>query len=236
MNQVKEELSKSGFSYCDGKYENLDSPLEVVCSEGHKTIVTMKTIRKGKAVCTSCSQLNQAFEVEIELKKPTKKQGKRVLALDNATYKTGYSIFEGRTLLTHGVKSLSQKDYVLRMIELKQWMYAMADLWEIDYIGLESVQLQENPQTLIILAKLLGVLEIASYEKTQKIVPPTSSQTWKSFCGIKGRTRSQQKENAQEFVKKKFGFIATQDAADAICLGWFLSHQVILDDMIDFTK
>jgi Asp/Glu/hydantoin racemase len=46
-----------------------------------------------------------------------------------------------------------------------------------------------------------------------------SSNTWKSKLGIKGRTRIDQKKNAQEFVLKTYNKKVSQDEADAICIG-----------------
>lgn len=234
IEKIKEELSSAGFSFKSGTYENLTSVLDIACKEGHVFPTTLKQVRTKKVKCPTCEGYDQAYEKEIKMATPSKKTGIRVLALDNATNKTGYSVFEGGKLLTHGVKATTQKDSISKIIELKNWLVGMIKLWEIDRIGVENVQLQDNPQTLILLSKLLGVLEVAGQEITQKPVMVVSSSTWKSFCGIKGKNRSQQKEDAQRFIKVKFGFVATQDASDAICLGLYVVNQATLDTMIDF--
>ena len=43
--------------------------------------------------------------------------------------------------------------------------------------------------------------------------------TWKSTLGIKGRTRPEQKRNAQQYVINTYGVTPTQDECDAICIG-----------------
>ena len=45
------------------------------------------------------------------------------------------------------------------------------------------------------------------------------SGTWKSTLGIKGRTRPEQKRNAQEYVLQTYNVKAIQDVCDAICIG-----------------
>jgi Holliday junction resolvasome RuvABC endonuclease subunit len=50
------------------------------------------------------------------------------------------------------------------------------------------------------------------------VVPPTR---WKSLCKIPGKKRAEQKENTIQFVKDKFNLDdITEDAADAIAMGW----------------
>jgi len=48
------------------------------------------------------------------------------------------------------------------------------------------------------------------------------ASSWKHTCGIKGKGREAQKANAQAFVKNTFAIDATQDEADAICLGYHI--------------
>jgi len=236
IEKIQAELAEFGFVFKSGTYENLSSVLEIACKEGHMFPTTLKQVRTGKVKCSTCNGYDAAFETESKMATLPKKEARRVLALDNATNKTGYAVFEGNKLLTHGVKSTNQKNPILKIIELKNWMIGVIGLWKIDVIAVENVQLQDNPQTLILLSKLLGVLEVAGQELTKEEVLVVSSNTWKSFCGIKGKTRFQQKEDAQKYIKVKFGFVATQDAADAICLGLYAVHQATLNHMVDFSK
>lgn len=224
LDAVKTEIKELGYTYQEGEYKNLKSVLVVVCKEGHETTTTLHDLRK-KRPCPTCSQFEVTDAEEVMMSKLPKKKGKRVLALDNATKVTGYSIFEDGKLLDHGVKKIDDSTKQnLRISYMKQWFVSMLTVWEIDAVGLENVQYQGNPQTLITLSKLLGALEVASLEFN---IEPyiVSSQTWKSFCKIKGKNRFQQKENAQNHVKARYGFVASQDAADAICLGEYVAAQ-----------
>lgn len=75
-----------------------------------------------------------------------------------------------------------------------------------------------NVQTFKVLAEVFGVTHeyLASQGHSYYIV---SSNTWKSKLGIKGRTRPEQKKNAQNYVLTTFGKKVSQDEADAICIG-----------------
>ena len=181
-----------------------------------------------------CDGYKKAEEKEIQMTAVPKKKGTRILGLDNATNTTGYAIFENGELLTYGIKKTSKNDPIRKAAELKQWLVGMLKLWEIDYLALENVQYQGNPQTLITPAKLLGILENAAFEVTNLEPIVVYASTWKSHCQIEGKTRAAQKEDAQNFVKRKFNIVATQDACDAICLTIYAVNQIKLNQMVTF--
>ncbi len=224
LDAVKKEISELGYTYSSGQYTNLKSVIVVKCSEGHENTTTLHDLRK-KRPCPVCSQFIVTKEEEQMMADLPKKKGYRILALDNATKITGYAIFEDGAMIHYGIKEISSDTAQnLRIAYMKQWFTSMLTVWDIDGVGLENVQYQGNAQTLITLSKLLGVLETTSIEYN---IDPyiVSSQTWKSFCKIKGKNRAQQKENAQNHIKTKYGLIVTQDAADAICLGEYVAAQ-----------
>ena len=71
------------------------------------------------------------------------------------------------------------------------------------------------------LAMLMGVLVCLFQEMglPHMVVPPTR---WKSYCGIKGKKRDEQKANTILFAEEKFGLEdITEDIADAISLCWY---------------
>lgn len=224
MNAVKQELEDVGLEYVSGEYANLQSILTVKCHEGHEFLTSLKQVRKG-APCPICFQYENMESIEEQMATPSPKKGKRVLAIDNATYKTGYAIFENGEYLHGGVKNTKKSDSAVRIADMKQWMVSMILLWDIDVVGLENVQYQGNPQTLILLAKLLGVLENAAYEVTNKTPYVVPSVTWKSFSGVKGKNRDKQKENAQKVVKARFEISVSSDLADAILLGRYVCNE-----------
>jgi len=223
LEKVKQELVALGYIYVEGEYQNLKSILTIKCSHSHQFLASLEECRRKKQ-CPSCVSYNSYNEEEEKkMITPPEKKGLRILALDNATLKTGFAIFEDKKLIFSGVKEVSNLiNTVERTAIMKQWMVSMVDLWEIDVIGLEDVQLQDNPKVLIILAKLLGTLENAAFESLFSVPDVVSSTVWRAHCGIKGKTRMQKKEAAQDYVKKKYGMVVSQDRADAICLGDYL--------------
>lgn len=75
-----------------------------------------------------------------------------------------------------------------------------------------------NVQTFKTLAEVFGVISELLVELK---IPQTAilSSSWKSTLNIKGRTRPEQKKNAQKWVIDTYGMSPTQDECDAICLG-----------------
>ncbi len=165
--------------------------------------------------------------IENTMTQEKEKHKIRILALDNATHITGYAIFEDGKYIGGGIKKAKSSASTLeRIIEIKEWMLYMIKEWNIDYIGLEDVFFhpKANAQTLIILSKLLGVLETVAYETLNTLPFVIPAVTWKSHSNVKGRTRVEQKRNAQKIVKIQYGIDASQDLSDAILLGRYVTH------------
>lgn len=81
-----------------------------------------------------------------------------------------------------------------------------------------------NVQTFKVLAEVFGVV----YELVTELeIPHTAvvAGTWKSALGIKGKSRPEQKRNAQAYVVSTYGVKATQDESDAICIGSYMTNK-----------
>jgi hypothetical protein len=61
------------------------------------------------------------------------------------------------------------------------------------------------------------------------------ASSWKSTLGIKGRTRPEQKRNAQEFIQKTYNIKPTQDECDAICIGCHHLIHKVSNDSFDWS-
>lgn len=93
-----------------------------------------------------------------------------------------------------------------------------------DFIVFENVQFQQNYGTFQQLSQLQGLVMALLFETDIgfQIIEPSA---WKSFCGIKGRKREEQKKNTQIFVKNKYGIDVSEDEADSVGIGvWSLNN------------
>lgn len=156
-----------------------------------------------------------------------------LLALDQATQTTGYSVWKGKDLIAHGHKTFSGKDYIDRIVKLREWVDSLIDSVDGDLeIAIEDIQLQDLPgskssnlglQTYKKLAHVQGAL-LTLFSARSIPYHIIMAASWKHTCGIKGKGREQQKANAQAFVRNTFSIDATQDEADAICIGYHALH------------
>ena len=131
--------------------------------------------------------------------------------------------------------SPKSKDYLERIVELRQWLERIIESVDGDIeVAIEDIQLQENEPggkyksqkdlgvtTYKKLAHVQGAILSLLIEKNIKY-HIIHSHTWKKGCGIKGYVREDQKRNAQQFVIDNYKIKPTQDEADAVCIGHYL--------------
>lgn len=147
-----------------------------------------------------------------------------ILALDQSTKITGWSIFDKETknLINYGFFTESNSDLGIRLTNIKEKVLNLIEKFNITEVFLEDIQLQanvtNNVKTFKSLAMVIGVL---SQTLSEKNIPYTlvPSATWKSYCQIKGATRPTQKSNAIKHIKEKYNKDVSSDEADAICIG-----------------
>lgn len=146
----------------------------------------------------------------------------RLLALDQASKVTGWAIFEDGELKSYGKISLDDPNTDIRLVQLRWGIQTLVADYNIDEVIFEDIQQQNNVannvQTFKVLAEVYGVVS----ELLQEIQIPHSTvlaASWKSTLGIKGRTRAEQKKNAQLYVEQNYGIHVIQDIADAVCIG-----------------
>ncbi len=146
----------------------------------------------------------------------------KILALDQSSRCSGWSVFIDGELKDWGHLTTRQEDIGQRLLKIHDFIINKVQEWDIDTIAFEDIQLQSsvknNVKTFKVLAEVFGVVQMTAVElnKNYKVIP---SATWKSKLQIKGVERPEQKKNAQLFVCQKYNIKATQDESDAICIG-----------------
>lgn len=223
IDSINEELAQYNWKCISIEYKNLDSELQFNCEEGHLVCAPWKKVRKLQE-CPVCKQnahkTNKPLVVE-----PKKKGQKRILALDQATHITGWSIYDGQELIRYGTFSTNQKDEIARISTIKNWLISMIENWKPDFVAIEGIQFQDessgNKMGVTVfqgLARLQGVLmETCHAQKVDYTVCPTN--TWRNHCGVKGRYRADKKRSMQLIAKKWYDISLTDDEADAVGIG-----------------
>lgn len=228
LQDIINEAEKHKWKVQSPSYKNLSSEMVFECDKGHTIYAPYKKIR-DKWECPFCKEdaVRKMTVRHIDVE-PKHKDIKRILALDQATHTTGYSIYDGKKYLTSGVFVTTKEDEIERVSELQKWLINMCENWKIDLVGLEDIQLQIMNGKVIgvttykMLAHLQGILMMTLYNlKTDyKIVSPS---TWRHHNNIKGRSRSDKKKGAVLTVKNNLQLDVSDDEADAILIGKYLA-------------
>ena len=228
IEDIRKELAASDWKVLTPKYENLNTLMTFECKEGHKITTTWKDIR-GKHECPVCKS-NPAIKMEDIATVPKRKGAYRILALDQSSRKTGYSVYDDKKLIGYGVYEAKANSPLERLVDLSDWLISMIRNWDPDEVGLEEVQHNQNVDmghnVFKLLAMIMGALMITSARENVKITTVLISK-WRGHCGVKGNKRADQKRSAQLLVKQWYDISLTDDAADAICIGKYFSdtHQ-----------
>ena len=98
IEDIKIAAKEQGWSLISDEYENLDSELVFECTEGHKVYLPWKQVR-DKWICPVCKA--NIYKDQSTKILPKKKRSTRILALDQATHISGYSIFEDQVLIKY---------------------------------------------------------------------------------------------------------------------------------------
>ncbi len=232
INEIAQELAEDNWKVLTTEYTNLDTEMTFECNEGHKVFSTWKKLR-SKRECPVCKQNKLKENKPVLVTK--QKTGNRVLALDQASHKTGWSIFDGKELVKYGVFETEKEDEMERVHEIKIWLISMIENWKPDLVAIEGIQYQESfgVTTFQTLARLQGVVMELCVELGVKYkICPTN--TWRAHCGVKGRARNDKKRSMQLLVKEWFDISVTDDESDAIGIGKYAAEtsfkQVVMMD------
>ena len=145
-----------------------------------------------------------------------------LLALDQASVTSGYAVFKNGNLVDYGKFTFNDDVIAERLVKIRAKVIELIEKHNIDEVAFEDIQMQgnvtNNVQTFKVLSEVFGVVSEVLQERKMKYTVVMSG-TWKSTLGIKGRTRPEQKRNAQEYVLQTYNVKAIQDVCDAICIG-----------------
>lgn len=224
LEEIKDCIQVDGWQLISETYRNLDENLEFKCSNGHTVFAPFKKIRANR-ICPTCMRERLKTKDFHNTKK--KKDEYRILALDQATHISGYAVFNKKNLIDYGTFEATGDNDIERSVQVKQWMISLIDQYEIDFVGLEGIQYQTTVgvTTFETLARLQGILTATCVEEKipYRIVP---TNTWRTHCGVKGKSRADRKRSMQLLTKEWFGFKPSEDIADAIGIGKYLGDTV----------
>lgn len=146
----------------------------------------------------------------------------KILAFDQSTAVTGFSIWQDGILFDYGVIDLHKNDNTDERI--KDMITHIANTIQEcnpNKVVIEEVAQQSNAKVLKILARLQGAI---LYMCMQRGIPCSIIEPakWRSKIGLTigpSVKRAELKRQAILHVKDKFGLDVVEDVAEAICIG-----------------
>lgn len=223
IEQIAQELESDQWKVISNSYSNLNEQMEFKCPEGHSVYTNWGKLRTRRE-CPICKANKYKNVKPLIIDKS--KGANRVLALDQASHICGYAIYDDKKLITYGIFQTKTENEDTRIHEVKEWMISMIQSYQPDIVAIEGIQYQQSfgVTTFQALARLQGVLiEECVSEKMPYEVCPTN--TWRAYCGVKGRTRSDKKASMQSLVKQWFDISVSDDCADAIGIGKYAAEK-----------
>jgi Holliday junction resolvasome RuvABC endonuclease subunit len=180
----------------------------------------------------------------------------KALGFDTSSRSVAWALIENEKLIHYGEFYLEGKDLNDRLLDCRQKMEMLIDEFEADYVLLEEAVKVASISTMVVMAKMLGVIISVLKEKNQNVYTVTPI-SWQSYIGnpnlkteekkellLKHReiqTKSQQSKFMREYrknrtiqwVKKTFDVdVVTDNQSDAIGIA-FLCYEKFCKDLED---
>lgn len=149
----------------------------------------------------------------------------RLLALDQSTKATGWSVFYDNQLIDCGVITQNSTNTIERISNMRKEVYKLIKQHDINVIVVEDIFLQKNLESFKVLAFLLGVLSTTFYDLgiPYEIIP---APEWKSYHQLLKGDRQVQKM----LSKRKIG-TDSDDLSDSLLLGMYAWNEVLVEGM-----
>lgn len=233
---VQEELRKHDWKCLSKEYQNLNASMSFQCPFDHLVETAWGKLRK-KIVCPTCNMNLKSEFVDVGFLK--KGEEFRTLALDQSSNKTGWAVYDNEKLIKYGVFQTSKGSGLERIVNLCEWINSVLANWKPDLVGIEDIQYNPRGEkrsyseqletgdirghdTFKLLGQVMGAVML-TIARNKCEVATVNNKVWKGHCGIKGRTRADQKRSAQLLVEKWHGVKVMEDESDAICIGKYFT-------------
>ena len=147
----------------------------------------------------------------------------KLMSIDESSKITGCALFENGELSKYTILDKSKiKDSSCRLHEMCRVLWEQIKEWKPDGIYIEHPQGSgSNVLTVGMLSEIIGVARAYAVEHDcdfNEIVP----SAWRKMLGLKqggGKKRAELKQMYIDYVKALYDIDASDDLADAICIG-----------------
>ena len=154
----------------------------------------------------------------------------KALSFDQSTRCSGYAYFEDGKYIESGVIDMSKSKLETdkRSFEMAKELWKIINKYKPQHLVLEGVQQQSNPSTMIILARLAGMIigyAEAHNIETHILLPSQWRKQLGYSQGAKVK-RQELKQQSIDYVKENFGLDLPEDQCEAIAEG-IAAHKIL---------
>lgn len=145
----------------------------------------------------------------------------RILAFDQSSKVTGWSVFDDNEYLKSGIIDKHKiSDINIRIGEMGTAICEKIEEIHPNIVIIENIQAQSAISTVIALARLQGfILGWCYVHKIRvEIIGPTEWRKELKFQQGAGVKRQELKQQSINYVKKKYGFDLSEDECEAIAI------------------
>ena len=146
-----------------------------------------------------------------------------VLALDQSTRASGWSVFENGSYVESGMIDMtkSKLDTDIRSFEMAKAIWRIIKKYKPEHLVMEETQQQSNVKTVIILARLQGM--IVGYAEAHGVkVHILQPSKWRAALQYRQGSkvkRTELKQQSLDYIKENLGLSLPEDEAEASCIG-----------------
>lgn len=142
------------------------------------------------------------------------------LGLDMSSSNTGFCIRKDEQIIEYGDIKFKHKDFKVRCIEIVNKIRQLCKDSGVEFVMFEDIQTGGFSHASYVLSFMQGSL-VYMLEQDKLAYCPVSISTWRRNVGIKSKKRAEQKQEAIDLVKSKYGVDVNEDIAEAILLSEF---------------
>ena len=159
----------------------------------------------------------------------------KVLSFDQSTRVSGWAYFKDGQYVTSGVIDMnkSKLETDKRSFEMAKEIWKIIKKYSPDELIIENVQQQSSPSTVIVLARLAGM--IIGYAEAHNVhVHILLPSQWRKVLGYSQGAkvkRQELKQQSIDYVKNKYGFDLSEDECEAIALNDAARQKFCIDDL-----
>lgn len=153
----------------------------------------------------------------------------RVVSFDQSTRCSGYAVFDDGEYVASGVIDMnkSKLETDKRSFEMAKEIWKIIKKYNPQELVIENVQQQSSPSTVIVLARLAGM--IIGYAEAHNVhVRILLPSQWRKALGYSQGAkvkRQELKQQSIDYVKKNLGLDLSEDECEAIAEG-IAAHKI----------